>query len=589
MSLISELKRRNVLRIGAAYVVSAWLIIQVVETIFPIYGFSDAAIRYVITGLAVGLLPALVFAWAFELTPEGIKKESDVDRSSTITSTTGKTLDRAIMIVLAIAVGYFAFDKFVLSESREAAIADVARQEGRSEAVVEAYGERSIAVLPFDDMSPDKDQEYMSDGIAEEILNLLARVPDLRVISRSSAFSFKGTKLKLPEIAVELNAAFILEGSVRKAGSQIRVTAQLIEAASDTHRWSQTYDRKLENVFDIQDDIAARVVEELKSTLLGNAPTSQRVDEEAFTLVLQARYFWNRRAEGDEQQVLELYKRAVEIDPSYALAWSGLSTAYAVAYLENRMDREEGMSKARAAAEKALQLDPNSAEAHVRMGQALGRERDAPGMLGEYQLAYELEPNNPLVLGAFAQQAGREGRIDDEIRYYDMAASVDPLGAIWSNNKGSSFTSFHRFDEAEAAIAHTYELNGNLENFHEGMVTIHILRGEYDEALTILATLPEEDFNLTEMAIALHGAGRHEESDELFARIKSDPRPITALRVAQVYAARGENDLAFEWLEKVENIGGWYIAYDSYIRLLKDDPRWEPMVDSLIWPFDHEY
>jgi TolB-like protein len=252
MSLINELKRRNVIRIGAGYVVTSWLIIQVVETIFPIYGLSDRAIRFVISGLAVGLLPALILAWAFEWTPECIRKDAGVERPDAAPSASAKRLDRAIMVVLAIADAYFAADKFVFSESREAAIAEAARKAGRSEAIVEAYGERSIAVLAFDDMSPEKDQAYMSDGIAEEILNLLARVPDLRVISRSSAFAFKGKDLPIPEIAQQLNAAYILEGSVRKAGDQLRITAQLIDAGSDTHRWSRTYDRRLENVFDIQ-------------------------------------------------------------------------------------------------------------------------------------------------------------------------------------------------------------------------------------------------------------------------------------------------------------------------------------------------
>ena len=431
MSLIAELQRRNVVRVGAAYVVTAWLIIQVVETIFPLYGFSDAAIRYVITGLGIGLIPVLILAWAFELTPEGIRRESDVDRVTARQPGATRNFDRGIMVVLAVSIAYFAFDKFVLSDSREAAIAEAAREAGRSEAVIDAYGERSIAVLAFADMSPDGDQEYMSDGIAEEILNLLARVPDLRVISRSSAFAFKGKELSIPEIAARLNAAYILEGSVRKAGDEIRITAQLIEAGSDTHRWSETYDRKLENVFDIQDEIAAHVVEELKSALLGNTPKSQRVDEDTYTLVLRARYLWNRRAEGDEEQALELYQQAIAIDPDYAPAWTGLSVAYAVAALKERMDKEEGLRLAREAVEKALQIDPDDAEARVRLGQALARDGNWPAAAEHFKQAYAAEPNSPLTLGIMAQQAGRQGRIDEVVRLYDRAAAVDPLASIW--------------------------------------------------------------------------------------------------------------------------------------------------------------
>jgi len=256
LSFVNELKRRNVLRVGAAYVVAAWLVIQVVETLFPVYGLSDASVRIVITILAIGLVPTLIFAWAFELTPEGLKKESKVDRSQSITPDTGKKLDRMIMVVLALALGYFAFDNFVLDPQREAdlieenlAAVEHARQEGRTEALVESYSDRSIAVLAFDDMSPEGDQEYLSDGIAEELLNLLAKIPELRVISRSSAFSYKGKGTKLNQIAEELNVAHILEGSVRKAGNRIRITTQLIEARSDTHLWSETYDRTLDDVF----------------------------------------------------------------------------------------------------------------------------------------------------------------------------------------------------------------------------------------------------------------------------------------------------------------------------------------------------
>jgi len=220
--------------------VTAWLILQVVELIFPVYGFSDAAIRFVISALAVGLIPVVILAWAFELTPEGFRKEQDVDQPQPVAPQAGKKLDRAIMVLLAVALGYFAFDKFVMSESREAEIAEAARQEGRTDAVVESYGELSIAVLPFVDMSPGKDQEYMSDGIAEELLNLLTRIPELRVTSRSSAFSFKGKDIDIPTTAQQLNAAYILEGSVRKAGDQLRITAQLIEGRSDTQRWSKT-------------------------------------------------------------------------------------------------------------------------------------------------------------------------------------------------------------------------------------------------------------------------------------------------------------------------------------------------------------
>ncbi|NNE06878.1 MAG: adenylyl cyclase, partial [Xanthomonadales bacterium] len=264
MSFLAELRRRNVLRVGAAYIVTAWLVVQVVETLFPIYGLSDAAVRIVVNIVAVGLVPVLVLSWVFEWTPEGLKKDRDVVPGAPASAQAAKRLDRAILVVLALAVGYFAFDRFVLVPQQMAEQIRKAHEAGRSEALVESFGDHSIAVLAFDDLSPEGDQEYLSDGIAEELLNLLARIPELRVISRSSAFHFKSTDIPVPEIARQLNVAHVLEGSVRKSGDRIRITAQLIEARSDTHLWSDTYDRKLVDVFAIQDEIASAMVEQLK-------------------------------------------------------------------------------------------------------------------------------------------------------------------------------------------------------------------------------------------------------------------------------------------------------------------------------------
>ncbi len=294
MSLFEELKRRNVIRVGTAYAVTAWLLIQVSETILPLFGFDASSLRLVVIVLAIGFVLVITFSWAFELTPEGLKRESEVDRSPSIIANTSKQLDRLIMVVLTLALGYFAFDKFVLDPSRDAAReAEVALQ-ARSDALVESYGDKSIAVMPFADMSPDKDQEYFSDGLAEELINLLAKIPGMRVISRSSAFSFKDQSMDIPSIAKQLQVSHILEGSVRKAGDQVRITVQLIDAASDTHLWSETYDRKLNDIFAIQDEISAQVVAQLKLTLLGSAPSTRQTSPEAFALFLQARYLLDR-------------------------------------------------------------------------------------------------------------------------------------------------------------------------------------------------------------------------------------------------------------------------------------------------------
>ena len=580
MSLLNELKRRNVLRVGTAYVVTAWLVIQVVETVFPVYGLSQNAIRYVFTALAIGLVPALIFAWVFELTPDGLKRDKDVDRSQSVSMETGKMLDRAIMIVLTVALGYFAFDKFVLSESREVAIAESARQEGRTDALVGSYGDHSIAVLPFVDMSPNKDQEYMSDGIAEELLNLLAKIPELRVISRSSAFAFKGKDIDIPTVAEQLNVVHILEGSVRKAGNQLRITAQLIEARSDTHLWSETYDRELENIFEIQDEIAATVVNELKLAILGKAPTTKKIDEEAYTLVLQARYFWNRRAEGDEQKALEIYQRAVEIDPDYAPAWAGLSVAYAVAALKRRMDKDEGFALAQAAAEKSLQLDPDLADAHVRMGQAYSRANNNEAKQAEYRKALALDPNSPLAIGVTAMAAGQDGRFEEAIDLYARAAILDPLGAIWPGNSAHVMLRAGHYDDAMDMATRSFELNGSVYKYQSFLIDIHILKKEYAAALKLLPSIEDDQQRLGSAAIIYHRMGRMEEADTALRQMISlDREPSyyeVPMAVAMVYAGRGDNDKAFEWLKQIDNTPPKKIKIEAYLRVLHDDPRWQP-------------
>ena len=328
MSILAELKRRNVFRVAAAYIVVAWLVVQVVDTVLPAFGFGDGAVRLTVIVLAIGFLPTLLMSWAFELTPDGIKKERDVDRANSTTPQTGKRLDRIILALLVVAVVLFAFDKFILSESREQTIAQQARQEGRTEALVQSYGDKSIAVLPFVDMSPNGDQEYFSDGIAEELLNLLAKIPELRVISRSSAFSYKGKDAKISEIAAELNVDHILEGSVRKSGNQVRITTQLIEARSDTHLWSETYDRSLDNIFAVQDEIAAVVVERLKIELLGNVPTVLATDAESYATFLRARSLRRQNTAESLNQAQALLEQVLATDPDYLPAIDDLVSVY---------------------------------------------------------------------------------------------------------------------------------------------------------------------------------------------------------------------------------------------------------------------
>ncbi|MDH5622278.1 MAG: adenylyl cyclase, partial [Gammaproteobacteria bacterium] len=307
MSLFQELKRRNVFRVAVAYIIVAWLLLQVADTLGPALRLPEWFQSGVAFVVILGFLPAVIFAWAFELTPEGVKREREVDRSQSITPQTGQKLNFAIIALLALAVVYFAVDKFVLTDAP-----------GTATSTVQRSVNPSIAVLPFVNMSDDQSNEYFADGITEELLNLLAKIPELDVTSRSSAFAFKGKDIDIPTVAGKLNVDHVLEGSVRKSGVTVRITAQLIEAGTDKHMWSETYDRELTDIFAIQDEIAKEVVDVLQVTLLGKAPESRATDAEAYSLYLEGLHYLELDGEDDWRKAQLLFEDALQIDPSYA-------------------------------------------------------------------------------------------------------------------------------------------------------------------------------------------------------------------------------------------------------------------------------
>ena len=315
---IQEIKRRNVFKVAVVYIIAGWLTMQVVDVMFPALKIPDWVTSAIAALMIIGFPFALIFAWAFELTPEGIKREKDVDRSQSITAHTGKKLNGTIIVILAIALGFMLVDKFYLSNDA-ADTADGA-------AVVDI--KPSIAVLPFVNMSDDKDNEYFSDGLSEELLNLLAKIPALHVAGRTSSFQFKGTNEDLRVIGEKLNVANVLEGSVRQSGTKLRITAQLINADTGYHLWSETYDRELTDIFVIQDEIAANVVEALRLKLLGEeipAPSHGTTNIEAYNLYLRALYLVDQMTEADLRNAMEVLKRAVQIDPNYADAYALLA------------------------------------------------------------------------------------------------------------------------------------------------------------------------------------------------------------------------------------------------------------------------
>jgi TolB-like protein/Tfp pilus assembly protein PilF len=595
-SFLSELRRRNVLRVAAAYAVAAWLIIQVAETIFPLFGFDETPARVVVIALAIGFVPAMVFAWVFELTPEGLKREKDVDRTLSVTPNTGRRLDRLIMLVLAAGLAYFAFDHFVIDALRQAALEEQtateleqARQEGRAEALTGAYGDRSIAVLPFADMSPSQDQEYLADGLAEELLNLLAGVTDLRVISRSSSFSFKGKDLPVPEIAERLNVAHVLEGSVRKSGNTIRITAQLIDARVDTHLWSKSWNRPLDNVFAIQDEIAAVVVEELRVTLMGAPPTIRTTDPDAYNLYLQARHL-GRQGSGESMlRSNKLLDEVLAIDPRYVPALNGQSTNYVNLIGARVLTADEGYRKAREMIERALAIDPDNGVAY---GHLAWYYEDYVGDVAtaarHYERAMALAPGDSSVLSGVAVFLLSLGRLDESIALQQVLAARDPVNPITHHNLGIAYLNAGQFEAATTAFDKAVALSPEMvvARIFDGYMAC--INGDYEKGLAAMARLSDESgydaYRLISLAFCYPKMGREAEGLAALRLLERNYGDDWARVIADIHAHQGRPDEAFEWLERAFEMTGPSsligATNDFMLEPLHDDPRWRPLLEQ---------
>ncbi|MCH9027689.1 MAG: tetratricopeptide repeat protein [Proteobacteria bacterium] len=425
MSLFEELKRRNVFRVGIAYAVTSWLLLQVADIVLENIAAPGWVMQVFMLALGLGFPLALFFAWAFELTPAGLKKEKDVDRTASITSQTGRKLDYIIIAVMALALSYFIWEsRFSSSESADGATVE--------EAV--ASGEKSIAVLPFINMSDDPANAYFSDGISEELLNVLVKVEGLRVASRTSSFAFRENKgISIPEIARELNVDHVLEGSVRKAGNKVRVTAQLIDVRTDRHLWSATYDRELEDIFAIQDEISEKIVQALKIALGADeqqamAHVGKPTDNlEAYEFYLRGRYFWQRRGEENIRRAISLFEQATALDSQFARAWSSLAAAHTTLPTYSDAPREVQHPLAVEAAQKALILDDSLAEAHAVLGDMARMNKKWLEAQAYYLRAIDSEPKNSTAHLWYAEHLMSVGRVRDAQEENLIAYQLDPL------------------------------------------------------------------------------------------------------------------------------------------------------------------
>ena len=461
---------------------------------------------------------------------------------------------------------------------------------GRGSAGTAAPGTPSIAVLPFADLSREKDQEYFSDGLSEELLNDLAKIPGLRVAARTSSFQFKGKTEDLRTVGEKLNVATILEGSVRKEGSRVRVTAQLIKVADGFHLWSETYDRQLNDIFAVQDEIARSVAGSLKVKLLGEktATPSRGTNVEAYNAYLQGRYFYGRRSKENLEKAIDYYEQAIKLDPDYAPAWAGLAAARSFQADSTYLPVEEGYRKARAAAERALALDANLAEAHEAMAWIQrSYDWDWGGADASFQRALALEPGNAVAIRGAARLAATLGRFEEAMALDRRALELDPLSVSTSGHLGFAAYYAGRLDEAIAAYKKALELNPEGVFTHTSLGRVYLAQAHPQEALAEMEREPEPDLRLQGQALAYHALGRKMESDAALAEYGAKYHAEGAYQIAEVYAFRGEADRAFEWLERAyaQRDGGLAdMKGDPLLKNLERDPRYAAFLKKMRLP-----
>jgi TolB-like protein/Tfp pilus assembly protein PilF len=586
-NFFAELKRRNVYKVAIAYGVVAWLLMQVASQIFPFFEIPNWAVRLVVLLLIIGFPVALILAWAFELTPEGIKRAEDVDLTKSTTRRTSHKLLWITAVVAIVAAALFVSGRFNLFRPKRAAATAVA-------------SDKSIAVLPFDNLSRDPDNAYFAEGIQDEILARLSKIADLKVISRTSTQKYKSAPGNLREIAQQLGVSNILEGSVQKSADQVRVTVQLINALTDTHLWAEIYDRKLTDIFAVESDVAKTIAETLRARLTGaeESAIAARPTEnsEAHELYLRGRYFFGKRGADNLKRAIDYFNQAIAKDPNYAPAYAGIADSYAILSESPYESRADALNKARVAAEKALALDSKLAEAHVSRGLLFVEDLNLKAAEQEYQRAIELNPNYAFAHYLFGFDVLTPlGDFDHAISEMNRAVELDPFSGIINANLGWCYLCARRYPEAAAQFRKAAELDPNSPMPALGLA--HELSGQREQAITAYQRAYDLDHDLEKhsghpadpMLLAVVYALKGERAKELQqleeGKAVAQRGELPAYFVALAYARLGDKNEAIEWLQRSYQNKEIMIAdinvfppFDP----LRSDPRFEALAEKVI-------
>jgi TolB-like protein/Tfp pilus assembly protein PilF len=590
---LEQLKHRNVIRVGILYLVVCWLILDPVHVLFHMLEVPLWANRLVVILMAVGFPAVLLFAWVYEITPEGLKPTAEVEPHRSIRHLTGQRLNRAIVVVMAMALAYFAADKFWLSKraTTEQAATPAASVAPATTPAATAISDKSVAVLPFVDMSEKKDQEYFADGMAEELIDMLTKIQDLRVPARTSSFYFKGKSEDIATIARRLMVAHVLEGSVRKYGNHLRVTAQLVRADSGYHLWSQTYDRDLHDVFEVQDEIANAVVQALQISLMGGPLTRQK----GGTQNLEAYLLYLRAAKGNSaysatalKQARQYAEQAIKLDPDFVLAWTMLGFINTSLAQLRELPVRDGYERARELGQHALQLSPDLADAHILLGYIHRTyDWDWAAAQSEARQGLALDPKVWYALQFNGQVAASIGDWDDAERYLRQVLVNDPLNpqALW--DLGTTLYRAGRFAAAETEYRKLIELAPDYAWARAYLAKTLLAEGKPEAALAMAEEESDEANRLDILPIVLQAAGRQAEADEALKALTSKFADSDAYYVAMNYAYRDDHDLALQWLERAyqqKDSGFVEIVGEPLFKNLAADPRYRAFLRKMNLP-----
>ena len=581
-NFFAELKRRNVYKVAVAYAVVGWLLVQVTTQVFPIFEIPNWALRLIVLAIIIGFPIALVMAWAFELTPEGIKRTEDVDLAQMRTK--AHAWIYIVVVGAVVSISLFFIGRYTVGNKTTPRLSETA--------IGSSIPQKSIAVLPLLNESGDPRDEYFSDGLSEELIAALGQIRDLKVIGRSSSFRFKDKKEEPKTIGEKLGVSTLLEGTVRKQGDKVRIVAELINAADGTELWSRIFDRELKDIFAVQAEIAKAVAASLELTLLGIkdavATNASTKSVEAHNAYLQGHFYFARRNVEDYRKAITFFDQATRLDPDYALAYAERSEAWTFIGDLNTEQKKDAWAAAKRDAEKAVAVGPNLAEAHAALGwvRFFVEWKFAEG-LAELRRAKELAPANPTANDLLARVLVYLGQIQEAEKLARQAIELDPLAYLARGNLARILLAEGKLDEADAAARKSAELQPAAAGSHRWQVVVAVQRGDGETALREAQLEPDEGYRRFELALAQCVRADREAADAALADLIANFRNQLAYQIAEIYAVRGETDKAFEWLQiSLDNHDTGLLSFliDPLIRSLRGDPRYKSMLEKIGLP-----